>query len=212
MLWDQLNVFFILTFPVFIFPGVFLSSFSCSLHCWFFLSTFVDSFLQAWTSSWDAKVNQTFVLHHQGRGKCPQWTRERPGSQGQPLVKTARERTYLLEEPVLYRLTCLYPWRGLAHVIPPLARSRSIILIPQRMLRRLQMRYITLMSDGLEKEQTSDPGLEGLSRSLMDKESSGQRGQRLRRPGIWPAWWATGLLLDGAEQRPCSQPLEKANG
>ena len=69
-------------------------------------------------------------------------------------------------------------------MIPPLARSRSIILIPQRMLRRLQMRYITLISDGLEKEQTPDPGLEGLSRSLMDKESSGQRGQLLQRPGI----------------------------
>ena len=204
MLWAQLNVFFILTFPVFILPGLFLSSFACSLHCWFFRLfiqlRFVDSFLQAWTSSWDAKINQTFALRLQGRGKCPQWTRDRPGSQGQPLlvVKTAQEPTHLLKEPVLHRLTYPCPQRGLAHVSPLLASSRSIILIPQRKLRRLQMRYITLISDGLEKEQTSDPGMEGLSRSLTNKESSGERDRVFKglgfdlhcvqRDSFWMEW------------------------
>lgn len=60
------------------------------------------------------------------------------------------------------------------------------------------MRYITLISDGLEKEQTSDPGMEGLSRSLTDKESSGERDRvfkglgfdlhYVQRDSFWMEW------------------------
>ena len=60
------------------------------------------------------------------------------------------------------------------------------------------MRYITLIADRLGKEQTSDPGMEGLSKSLTDKESSGERDSVFKglgfdlhcvqRDSFWMKW------------------------